>query len=849
MGRQRILRQTINRVRFSIYSRFGHSAWDARPFSLTESDPEKIPTYRERFGASLGGPLTIPKLYNGRDRTFFFVNYSGERSTSAVDSFSTVPSAEERLGDFSARGLELFDPYSNLTGPRTSLGSVIPASMLDSAAVGLLQFIPLPNLSGLVQNYHLQTSVPTSSDRINVRVLHTISPRLNLQVTYNADSTRSRSVQSFLELASRTASLGQNATVGLTQQWTARFQHDSRLNWSRQRTDSLNRFAFQQDIAGALGITGISTDPVNWGVPQISFTNFADLNDLVPSLRRNQTWRYTDSLLYARAKHTLRAGAEILRPQNNLRTDPIARGAFTFTGLMTAQLDAQGQPVAGTGWDFADFLFGLPQSTTVRFGNSSSYFRSWGFSAFVNDDWRIHPRFSLQFGLRYERFTPLVELFNKIANLDVNEDITDVAVVIPAQVAPFSGDIGRALIRPDNNNWAPRVGVAWRPRLKTNMTVRAGYGVFYNNSIYNQLASSMANQPPHAQAQTQLTSSAQLLTLANGFPTVQPGEVSNTIAVDPDYRVGYAQLWNLSTEMQLSRSWNAEITYTGTKGTHLDLLRSPNRALPGSPLDTELVRRIPDAGEFTYDTYGASSIYHALRVSLRRRFASGFMLAGHYTFGKSLDNASSIGGGAQLVVQDDTNFAAERGLSSFDIRHQFRTMFLYELPFGERKPWAKRGWSARWFGDWSVNGNVTLQTGTPFTARLGGTAANNSGTGGSFSERPDQVGDPNLPRDERTLKQWFNTEAFMAPSAGRFGNASRNSIAGPGMVQVNLSVGRTIRFGPDHRRRLDIRWEMQNVFNHPNFSSIGTVVNSTNYGRVLAARAMRSMDLQIRASF
>ena len=848
-GMQRIMRQTINRVRFSFFERFGTSAWDARPYSLTAQNPEKLNTYRNRFGISLGGPMVLPKIYDGRDKTFFFLNYNGNYSTSAIDSFSTVPLLEERMGDFSTRGLQLFDPFSNLIGPRTPLGSVIPAGMLDPAALGLLQFIPEPNLPGLVQNFHLQATVPNSSHMVNFRIMHTISPKLNLQVSYNLNSSHSRSVANVPELRSRGSGLGQNATIGFTQQFSQRFNHNSQLNWTRQRNDSLSRFAFTQDIAGGLGITGISTDPVNWGVPQINYTNFVDLNDPIPSLRRNQTVRYTDSLMYARGKHTLRAGGEVRRMQNNLRTDPTARGLFTFTGLMTADLDANRQPVAGTGWDFADFLLGLPQSTNVRFGSTSTYFRNWGLSGFVQDDWRIHPRFSAQIGVRYEFFTPLVERYDKIANLDVDDAITAVAVVLPGQTAPFSGIIGRALIKPDNNNWSPRVGIAWRPKVKMATTVRAGYGVFYNNSIYTQLAFSMANQPPHANAQTLLTSSAQVLTLVNGFPVVPVGDVSNTIAVDPDYRVGYAQIWNFSVQTQVTRNWNAEVVYTGTKGTHLDLFRSPNRALPGGPLGTEFNRRIPNAPGFTYDTYGASSIYHALRATLQRRFAGGLMVRSQYTFGKSLDNASSIGGGAQVVVQDDNNFDAERGRSSFDVRHQFTTFFMVELPFGERRRWAKRGWQAAWFGEWSLNGNVTLNAGTPFTARVLGSAANNSGTGNSFSERPDQVGDPNLPRDQRTIARWFNTDAFALPAPGVFGNASRNTISGPGTAQVNFSVGRGIRFGPDNRRRFDLRWEVQNLFNHPNFSGIGTVVNSTNYGRVLGARAMRSMDLSLRVSF
>ncbi len=848
-GAQRMMRLAANRVRFNLNERFGHSAADARPYSLTEPNPAKIASYREHFSAGVGGPLRIPKVYDGREKTFFFINYEMNRRRNPVDTFATVPTGQERQGDFSARGLQLFDPAANPAGPRVPLGSVIPPGRLDTAAVGLLRFVPMPNLSGTAQNFHLQTRVPNADDRVNVRLLDTISPKLNFSAVYNLNDGRSQSVQSFPALGSRLSSLGQNVMLGLTQNWTQRFIHDTRLNWNRNRVDTLSRFAFLDNVAGNLGITGISTDPVNYGVPRISFNNFTGLNDPIPALRRNQQLRFMDNLTWAKPHHTLRAGVELRRQQNNNRQDPVARGSFTFTGLMTSQLDARGRPVPGTGSDLADFLLGLPQSTTVRFGSSSTYFRSWGFNTYVQDDWRIRPRFTLNWGLRYELATPPIELFNHIANLDVNAGITAVGLALPGVAAPFSGQLPRSLLRGDYNNWSPRIGIAWRPPLKRNLIFRAGYGMFYNGSIYNQLAASLANQPPWAQAQTRLTSSSRILTLENGFPPEPPGTVANTVAVDPNYRVGYAQIWNASLETQIRQGLVAEVTYTDTKGTHLDLLRAPNRALPGGPLDTELRRRIPSAVGFTYDTFGASSIYHALQVRLQRRMSRGLMFQGLYTFGKSIDDASSIGGGGQVVVQDDNNFAAERGLSSFNQRHQFRSFYAYELPFGERKRWANKGWQAALLGNWQISGNTTLSSGTPFTARLLGAASNNSGTGNNFSERPDQVASASLPGDLRTPLQFFNTLSFVLPAPGLFGNAARNTIPGPATVSFNFSVSRALRFGRDRQRRMDLRWEVQNLLNHPNFTGLGTALGSSNFGRVLGARAMRTIDMQMRFNF
>ncbi len=836
-GLQRVLRQQVNRIRVTFYERYGNSALDARPYSLTEANPAKIDTWRERFGGSVGGPLRIPHVYDGREKTFFFVNYNGARTRDPVDTFATVPLPAERTGDFTARGVQLSDPLSNPCAPL--LGSVIPTCRLDPAALGLLQFIPLPNLPGLVQNFHLQTRVPTATDAFNVRILHTISSKLNFQATYNFSATRTHAFQGFPELESNTNSRGQNIMLGLTQNLTKRFIHDTRLFWSRNRIRTLNRFAFSDDIAARLGITGVSTDPMNFGVPQVALTNFTDLNDPVPALRRNQTLRFLDNISYSLPKHTLRVGGEIRRMQINTLSDPTPRGAFNFTGLFTR-------------FDFADFLLGLPQSTTERFGTSSTYFRSWGFVAYFQDDWRIHPRFSLNYGLRYEAVTPPVELFDHIANLDVNADFTAVATVTPGQTAPFSGSLPRSLVRGDYNNWSPRAGIAWKPPLgawtqKHPMTVRAGYGIFYNTSIYNQLAASMANQPPFATAQTRRVSDptqllTQLLTLENGFPFAPLSTVRNTVAVDPNYRMGYAQIWNFTIETQLAQNLTTEVTYTGTQGTHLDLLRAPNRATAGTP-------RISNALGFTYDTFGASSTYDALQVRVQRRFAKGLMLQGLYTYGKSIDNASSIGGGAPVVAQNDNNFALERGLSSFDIRHQFRANYVYEPPFGERKRWAHKGWQAAAFGNWTLSGNTTVQTGTPFTARVLGGTVDNGGVGAGFSSRANQVGNPSLPADQRDPLHFFNTAAFELPNPGLPGDAARNTIPGPGLFTFNFALARRMSFGKDRQRRMDLRWEISNLTNTPNFTGLSTVVNSTTYGRVQGARAMRTMDFVMRMHF
>jgi len=449
--------------------------------------------------------------------------------------------------------------------------------------------------------------------------------------------------------------------------------------------------------------------------------------------------------------------------------------------------------------------------------------------------------------VRYEAVTPPSELYGHMANLDLSPDFTQAAVVVPGQPGAFSGALPPALVRGDYNNWSPRIGIAWRPPLPRAMTVRAGYSLMYNASVYNQFASSMASQPPWAQAQTRLSSATQVLTLQNGFPATAPNTLLNTIAINPDYKLGSAQIWNLSVETTLVRNAPFTVTYTGTKGTHLGMLLGFSGSSNLNPLSTGQATAIQNAQGFTYNTSGANSIFHALQVRMQGRVSRALRFGGAYTFGKSIDNASSIGGGQQVIAQNSQDLRAERGLSSFDVRHQFRANYSYELPFGERRRFARTGRAAALLGDWQLSGTLTLRTGTPFTARVFDSACQI--LPGVYSERADQIGDPSLPADLRTTQQFFNTPAFSIPTGDCTGSSARNTITGPGAFTMNLEVAKNLRLGRDGQRRLEIRWEVNNLTNTPNFTGLSTVVNSSTFGRVLGASSMRTMQIRTRVNF
>jgi hypothetical protein len=842
----------INRVRGNIFEDYSNSALNARPYALNAAEAPQIPYLQERFGVSIGGPLSIPRLYNAKDKTSFFVHYQLQRGRGPLSSYSTVPTLPERSGDFSQAVIAsgpnagtvptIYDPMSNPNGPRMAFaGNIIPSPRFSSAAVGLLAYIPLPNLPGSVQNFRLQESLPTDNDRLMVRVGHKISNKDNLTGFYFFNSARSTAVSSFPELTQSTSTRSQNLNLSEIHNFSPHVISTMTLIFNRQRTEVLNPFAFKQDIANALGIQGVSEDPFDWGLPLISFTNYTGLNDVIPSLTRNQTLRALDSILWSHGKHNVRFGGELRRVQLNTLTDPDARGTFDFTGYSTSQF-TNGRPVAGTGVDFADFLLGLPQVTSERFGISSNYLRSWVYAGFAQDDWRATSRLTFNFGWRYEYFLRFTEKYGHLSDYLLGPGFSSVSVV----TGRSPDGLPASLINSDPHLFAPRLGLAFRPWSQHSFVMRAGYGIFYDGSIYRRLVPNLVDQPPFAQAATLITSptlAAGELTLENGFPNVKPGVVNNTYAVDPNYRVPYGQTWNATVEDQIFRNVMLSVGYVGTKGTKLDLLLAPNEALTGQAALKGL--------QFRYETDGASSIYNGLVVNLRRQFHNGLALSANYTYSKSIDNASSIGGAGGAVAQDLFNLQAERGLSVFDRRHKLLVNWNYEFPFGERRRWLNRGGGlARVLGNWQLSGYGQVQSGTAFTAQLAGNQSINASGSAFFSERADATGQPvALPGFDRTTLRYFDTGAFTLPPSGTFGDAGRGTIPGPGLISFNTSLDRFVTFSREKGVRLDFRISANNVFNTPNYSGLSTVVNSATFGRVTSVNSMRALDLSLRLRF
>jgi len=876
----------INHPHGSIYYGVGDSALNASPYSLTGLPVIKPNYLQNSFGGSVGGPLNIPHLYEGGNKTFYFVNYNGKRGEQPFDEFSTVPTLLEREGNFSqstyttgalaGKPVEIFNPATNTPFPNNTISQINPI------ANGLLKYIPEPNLPGSFQNFHFITTANNSSDDLNVRVNRALgattlggrrggrnAPRNNLTFGFHYHQSSATLTNPFPSVGGNTTVRSFDIPVSYVRSWH-KLTNVVRADFNRSRTRTQNLYAFAQDITGELGITGVSQNPFDWGLPNLSFTNFASLQDINPQLLRNQTITFSDNLIWNHGKHTWRWGGDFRRIELNPQTDSNARGSFIFTGLNTSEMIGK-QPVAGTGFDFADFLLGLPQQTSLQYGENNYHFRGNSWDLYAQDEWKLRGNLTLNLGVRYEYVSPFTEINNRLVNLDLSPGVLNpasgapvVVRVVSGENGPFSGSLPPSLVRPDYNNFAPRVGFAWKPFSKT--VVRGGYGINYNTGAFQGIVQQLAFQPPFSNTSTNIQTVLGELTLQQGFPAVAENSITNNYAVNPNYRMGYVQIRNIDIQQQIRPTLLLNLDYTGTKGTDLDILEAPNRTATGI--------RIPGVQAFTYENSVADSAANAASVRLRKRLSHGFSVGGIYTFSKSIDNASSVGAGATSsasspglggggtgaagagstasagtasVAQNPFDLAAERGLSSFNQTHRFTADYLWELPFGHDKTWfsGNSPWRAI-FGDWQWSGDWTIASGLPFTPRLLGNPTDvNRGTNGTL--RPDLVPGESIALPNPSIAEWFNVAAFVAPPTGQYGDVRRNSIIGPGTHVFDMAFTKVVPI--KEAKVLEFRAQATNIFNTPQYVTIDTVVNSPTFGRVTAVGAMRQFTMTSRFRF
>lgn len=827
-------RPNNNRITGSIFFRAGNSVLDARPFSVNGLAEPKAAYAQSYFGFSAGGPLFIPKLFN-LEKVFWFINYNGTLLRNGVDQAYTVPTQDERLGNFSAvPNVQLFAPQS---GPQSGCAvqlNMIPSSCISSVAKNILQFIPLPNQPGLTRNYRLVASNPSNTQNLNTRLNTNVTQKDTLALTFNLQE---RDTQTFEPYGCCDSTNGQGINTNIN--WRRRFGNRSfnnaTLTFNRNTTTAVPFFA--NDLASEVSVTGASSDPRNFGPPNLSFTNLSGLTDTKWS--KTATWSYgaSDTLQLHRGKHNWSFGGGYTHYLNNSIGDANGRGSFSFSGLATAQY-VNGLPVTNTGNDFADFLLGLPETSSISHGEDgvlSAYFRSNSYNAFAMDDWRVANNFTLNLGLRYEYFTPWHEDYGHIVNLDIAPGFTDVALVTPGQTGLLTGaSYPAALINPDHHDFGPRTGIAWKPSARSKIVVRAGYGIYYTPNQYNKFESNLSAQYPFAVNNYITTSSVDPLTLSNGLVAVPAGKtITNTYGVALNYHDTYIQSWNFSVQSDLPGRLVGEVLYSGSKTTNLDVQEAPNQAPLGSSLTSEQRLPIANAGSFVFDDPVGDATYEALQLRLTRRFQRGLSANLLYTYSKALDDA--------VLAQNFYDQSAEKALSTFNRAQVLTLNWIWASPVDATRGFLSHPvWAAKALKDWTVSGSITAETGLPQTATVAG---NLDGTGSVAALRADATGLP-----VNSGSGYFNPAAFAVPPAGQFGTAGRDTIIGPGMFVLNLSLARNINLHSE-RRRLEFRIDSTNTLNHVSPSGLITVVNSNQYGEITSAGQMRQMTATLRLRF
>ena len=855
----------------SINYTFGGSALDSPPYQLRPDVPVTQPQFsKNNFGATMGGPLTIPGLYaNTNRRTNFQLNYTGNQSNNLFDQYATVPTEAMRNGDFSASQIPLIDPSTGQPLP----GNQIPGDRVDAGSAVLLNYIPRPNLPGTRQNYHVSTTAHSASDNVSIRVTQNLSPvvpggpaggrggrggigpagrfggpggplggplgrggrgtniMLTAQLQYRRTENEAPNVFPDLGGATTTNSLTIPVTLNVLKGGSI---HNVTVSVTHATIESTNAFSGVNDVSSQAGIhypNTVATEPLNWGVPTLSFSGFSGVRGASASMRTDN--RLTTSYMSMRpfGTHRLRVGGDYRVDASTTENNSNARGTFTFTGVYAS---GGSQTAGSSGADFADFLLGMPQLATLQVGGMTRL-RQRSFDAFIEDNWQRSAKLTFNLGLRYELAMPYVEVNGQMANLDVAPGFTAAAPVVSGESGPYTGVFPAGLINTDVNNLGPRLGVALR--VARNTILRGGYSITYNSASYAAIARELVAQPPFAETETVIGTPTGPLTFADAFLSSTTATTNNW-GVDRDYALGMIQTWNATFSRDVGRNWTISAGYTGTKGTDLDILRAPNRGPAG------LV--IPDVQAFTWESSGGHSILNAGNFQVRRRLASGISGSASYTLAKSMDNASSLGAGGVVVAQNDKDLESEWAVSSFDRRQQLSADVSVELPFGPNRHWLNNGGVlGEILGEWTASLTMALQSGTPYTARVIGAASDVArGTNGSL--RADYTGAP-IQLSNPTVDAFFNAAAFAAPAAGMFGDSSRNMIVGPGGRQLNGVLTRDVRLGGN--RSVTLQINATNLLNTVQWSSIDTSVNSPTFGQVLSAKPMRTVTVSARLRF
>jgi outer membrane receptor protein involved in Fe transport len=806
-----VLQSGTNKLHGTAYEFLRNSVLDGTNYFAPKDETAPM-DIRNQFGASLGGPIR-------KDRTFFFADYEGQRIREGITQTANVPTALERIGDFSQSNLV---PINLLTG-QPFPNFIIPNASMSPVALAIAALYPLPDRSTAGQNY---VSSPTQKDRddhSDTRLDHYLNKSSELSFHYSFDDSNLFEPFGATQSDATVPGYGddvprrtQNVMLSETHILSPNLLNEVRLGFDRVSLQ-VNQQNQHNSLNEAVGLPTVWMNPRDTGLSETVISGFSTLGDDIDNPQRNTSnmFELVDNAIWNRGSHMVKFGVDLRCLQQNAFADVESRGLLEFVGF--------------TGNALAEMLQDAPSFTAVAYLNNPQHLRTQSYNFYAQDAWHARPNLTVTLGLRYEYNTPAVDPRNRAS---IYDPATQSIVPVGENGIPRSG------YNPDKNNFAPRLGIAWMPDAARKWVISTGYGIYYDQSALAP-SQGLYFSPPYFNLQELVLSAQSPITLENPFPSY-PGIPTSAFTFQRNLRTPYMQQWNFSLQREIGRSSVAELSYVGTKGTKLIDNRDINQANPSpQPVNPRPVPQFADID--AYESRGSSN-YNALQAKFTQRLHAGLSALAGYTWSKSIDDASGFfsSAGDPNFPQDSNDPRADRGLSNFDIRHRFTLGYSCDLPL-PAKNILLRGWQ--------TNGVWTFQTGRPFTVTLL-PGVDNSNTGipsiqFGVVDRPNLVGDPHL--SNAGPDAWFNTNAFVTPPYGMFGNAGRNILEGPGFSSINVSAikNTALREGVT----LQFRAEFFNLLNRPNFNLPDSFVGSPSFGRILSAADPRRVQFGLKLLF
>jgi hypothetical protein len=845
-----VTKSGTNQVRGTLYNFLRNDKLNTRNFFAAWPDPLK----RNQFGGTFGGPVVLPKIYNGRDRTFvFFATEFTRQRFGQTNSSTRVPSELERRGDFSQTALPagrfVADPSTvTATNPGVPFpNNVIPTSRLDPVAQAFTRaFFPLPNQPGQFYSYNL--SLPTEEDQYTLKLDHAFGDRNRASLRYFYSDYRINFNHSLPAFNSNNNWSTHNITFTDSHIFSPNIVNNLTYTVARNtfiRSPLPTEGATDWAALGCVSCVPLAVNPTDWA---ININNGLNLRVNTAFFSYMMNYQFVDTLTITKGNHVMSLGGEMSFLRRNGREFFQVNPQWSFDGQRSNAF-----------YGYADFYLGAPRTV---FQNSP--LRAWQYKytpfLYFNDDWRVTKRLTLNMGLRWEPYVTVKERNDELGAFRPGQQ-SRIWLRAPAG-ALFPGDEGveRGIVPNRWRNFSPRFGFAFDPFGKGRTSIRGGYGIFFDTLRLVAMNTNSINQPfslglttfdPFSLTDPYQNAPGVLPRLiAYGAPNPADRPTREFVApvrhnsIDPFFNTGYMQQWNINVQQELWRSFVLTAGYIGSKGTGLMVGQNINPAVfvPGQSTPGNVnARRIHPGFEQIQNTQStANSTYHSFQVSVNRRFSSGVSVLASYVWAKSLDLASNDGNsGVGNQATNPFNQSADKGPSDFDVRHRVVSSVLYELPFFNKTP----GWKKTLLGGWQINAILTLQSGQPFTVSAGADRS----LAGIGRDRADVIRSVEtyggLARQD-FIARYFDTGAFVLPELGTFGTVGRNTIYGPGLVNLDTAIFKQFRFA--ERREVELRWETFNMANRPNFLNPVSAFTNPAFGRITSARDPRIMQFGLK---